>query len=61
MPYRVVFTNGEKRELYVSADNVVYDKSSAPLVKLLKGARVVAYIPVDNILYIEKTEAADHD
>lgn len=59
MPYRVVFAGDEKRELYVEADRLIYDKSTAPLLRLMKGSKVAAYIPVANVLYIEGTEPQD--
>ena len=51
--YKVVFTNGEKRELVIKASRI--DEKKPNLLRLMRddnGSRVVATIPIDRVLYI---------
>jgi len=53
--YRVVFTNGEKRELTVEADRI--DSEKQGVVRLLKaGGTTVAVVPTERVLYIVEAE-----
>ena len=56
MPYLVVFTNGEKRELVVEADTITYESSFKSMVFRDREGNKMAYVPVDGILYVEKTD-----
>lgn len=53
--YRVVFTNGEKRELTVEADRIDADKPG--VIRLLRaGGTIVAVAPTERVLYIVEVE-----
>ena len=56
MPYLVVFTNGEKRELVVEADTITYESSFKSMVFRDREGNKMAYVPVDGILYVKKTD-----
>ena len=49
--YRVVFVNGEKRELTVDADT--FQKENGEYL-FLKSGKAVASSPVGQVLYVEK-------
>ena len=51
--YRVVFANGEKKELLVKADNFGERQS---YMLFYKGEVQVAAVPADKVLYIEKVK-----
>ncbi len=57
MPYRVVFTNGEQRELVVKADKVEYRPESKQMVFFDENDLPIAYVPSDRILYVKKVES----
>ena len=52
--YRVVFVNGEKRELVIEADAIVQNGGS--LVQLMKSGKPVAAIPLERVLFIERID-----
>ena len=56
MPYLIAFTNGEDRELIVEADAVTHESSSSMMIFRDREGKKIAYIPVDRILYVKKTE-----
>lgn len=56
MAYRVVFTNGEQRELAVKAASLKYDKNSSTMEFRNDDGEKVAFVPIDRILYIKKTD-----
>ena len=51
--YRVVFTNGEKRELVVLAENVSEQDESYVFAA---NHSKVAVVPIKQVLYIKETE-----
>ncbi len=58
MAYRVVFTNGEKRELIIEAESVGYESASSMMVFKDPAGHKIALVPVDRVLYIKST--SDH-
>ena len=56
MAYRVVFTNGEQRELAVKAASLKYDKNSSTMEFRNDDGEKVVFVPIDRILYIKKTD-----
>ena len=53
-PYRIVFVNGEKRELVVNAAEMAYAPDSASVAFKNDDGVMVAFIPLDRILYVMK-------
>ena len=56
MSYRVVFQNGEKRELVVEANSVKYNSDSSMLEFTNDSGVRVAFVPKECVLYIKKTD-----
>ncbi len=56
MAYRVVFTNGEKRELVIEATLIKHNSSSASLEFFDDSRGKVALVPIDRILYVKKVD-----
>ena len=55
--YRVVFTNGEKREFTIEADNLKLPVSKEKDYYVFQRERItVAVIPTDRILYVRMVE-----
>lgn len=51
--YKILFTNGEKRELICKADEIV--ENDPRMIKFLRKDReILAMVPSEKILYIER-------
>ncbi len=55
--YRVIFTNGEKRDLTVQADRIDFEKQGVlRLMKAGENRNAVAVVPLDRVLYVVQIE-----
>ncbi|MDE2987085.1 MAG: hypothetical protein OXT70_03395 [Chloroflexota bacterium] len=55
--YRVIFTNGEKRDLTVKADRIDFEKKGVlRLMTAGETRNAVAVVPLDRVLYVVQVE-----